>query len=63
MKEIKRVRKNRKISQAELGKMIGVTAASVSRYENGEREPSVAILRRIAHALDVTVADLIGEGV
>ena len=41
-------------SQAELAKRIGVSASAVGMYEQGRREPSLALLVCLAQALDVT---------
>ena len=38
---IKEVRKAKKLSQEELGKMIGVTKVSICGYEKGTRTPSI----------------------
>lgn len=45
---------------AELGTLIGTTAASVSRYELGQRTPGIETLKMIAAALDVDVLQLMG---
>lgn len=41
-------------SQAELAKRIGVSASAVGMYEQGRREPSLALLVCLAQELDVT---------
>ena len=41
-------------SQAELAKQIGVSPSAVGMYEQGRREPSLALLVCLAQALDVT---------
>ena len=41
-------------SQAELAKRIGVSTSAVGMYEQGRREPSLALLVCLAQVLDVT---------
>lgn len=48
-------RKERKLTQAELAKMIGTKQSVISRLEIGQANPSVAVLKRIAVALDSTL--------
>jgi len=49
----------RSMTQLELAARIGVTRAAMSRYVNGEREPRLVTLARIAEELDVNVDELI----
>ena len=49
----------RSMTQLELAARIGVTRAAMSRYVNGEREPRLVTLVRIAEELDVNVDELI----
>lgn len=42
------------VTQGDLAQGVGVTQAALSRYENGEREPSEDVLKRIAEVLGVT---------
>jgi transcriptional regulator with XRE-family HTH domain len=48
------------ISQRTLGNQVGVSAAHISRIENGERVPSLQLLERIAAALGVELGWLRG---
>ena len=41
-------------SQAELARRIGVSPSAVGMYEQGRREPSLALVVCLAQALDVT---------
>ena len=45
-------RKEKNISQATLSKIIGIQQASLSKIENGEGNPSIQTLQRIAKGLD-----------
>lgn len=52
---IKEARKNKGLSQQELGDMLGVSQAMIAQYENGKRVPKIETLERIANALGGTV--------
>ena len=59
---IKRIRKERKLSQRELANMVGVKTPSICFYEKNERQPRLEIVKKIATALEVTIDELICEG-
>ena len=46
--QIKQLRINRNLTQAQLAIKLGVTKQSINSWENNERTPSVDILKRIA---------------
>jgi transcriptional regulator with XRE-family HTH domain len=50
-------RRLRDYSQGELASRVGMAAAQLSRYETGHTQPGIAVLARIARALDVAVSD------
>lgn len=54
------LRTQKGLTQAALAQKLGVTQATVANYESGRREPSIAMLRKIAQALGVDIATLIG---
>lgn len=49
------------LTQAELGKAIGVTFQQVQKYERGFNRVSAATLLKVADALQCSVADLYGD--
>ncbi|MDX9905907.1 MAG: helix-turn-helix transcriptional regulator [Bacteroidales bacterium] len=51
---LKQARTNKKISQQELAKRVGVHYTNIGRYERGEAVPSANVLNSLAQALDVT---------
>ncbi|MGN1014853.1 MAG: helix-turn-helix domain-containing protein [Butyricicoccus sp.] len=55
-----RLRHERKVTQKELADFIGVTKASVSKWESGKSIPDVLLLPQIAAFFGVTVDELIG---
>ncbi len=59
--QIREVRKAAKITQEELAKVIGITHATLSRYESGAIDPPTSQLQAIAAALKVSVSDLLGQ--
>ena len=57
---VKRLLQEKKLSQAELSSLSGVTAPSLCRYLRGDIEPRIDIVRNIARALGVSEAYLLG---
>ena len=57
--QIKAARKKKNITQKQLASLIGKTTSSVQKYENGETEPPLGVVRAIADALDIDLASLI----
>jgi transcriptional regulator with XRE-family HTH domain len=49
------------LSQSELEDLSGIPKARLSRYENGHVEPSLQTLNRLARALNVSEASLLGD--
>ena len=49
------------LTQKELAIRVGCAQSEISRIEHGERSISVDRLQQLAEALDVPVADLLGE--
>ena len=43
------------LTQIELSKKTGVSQADISRLENGTRNPSLALLKRIAQGMNTTL--------
>ncbi len=58
--QITRYRKEKNLTQEELGKAVGVSTQAVSRWENGGA-PDVALLPAIADKLGVTIDALFGR--
>ena len=48
-------RKEAGLTQAELSEKTGISQADISRLENGTRNPSLALLNRIAEAVNSTL--------
>jgi transcriptional regulator with XRE-family HTH domain len=58
---IKRLRKERNLTQEELGSRMGLLPSNVARYENGRNEPRKAMLARFAEAFGLTPQELLTE--
>jgi transcriptional regulator with XRE-family HTH domain len=58
---LRELRKQRKLTQEQLGQKIDVTKVSISCYENGTRTPDMETLQRLADALEVSVDYLLGR--
>lgn len=56
---IRNNRKNKGLTQKELGLMIGISASTVTKYEKEDLEPNIETLQRIAEALGVSLHELI----
>lgn len=57
---IARMRKERKLTQEDLASFLGVTKASVSKWETGQSYPDIALLPRIATYFGISIDALIG---
>ena len=58
---LKELRLARKMSQQRLALELSMAQNTISRYENGEREPGIDELIRIAYYFDVSVDYLLGR--
>ena len=52
---LKKLRKNRRMTQAELGMLIGIDQGYVSRLEGGRQNPQAETLQAVAEALDAEI--------
>ncbi len=59
-KRLKETRKDRELTQEELGKAIYVSKQEVCLYESGKRTPPIDVLIKIANFLEVDFLWLIG---
>ena len=56
---IKSRRKNLGMTQKQLAEKVGVTNVTISRYENGEREPSFTEFIKLCEVLGMRIEDFI----
>lgn len=59
---IAQLRKEKGLTQAELGECVGVTNKTVSRWENGNYMPDISLLKTLSEVLDVTINELLSGG-
>lgn len=57
---IRRQRKLRKLTQEDLDEALGVSAQTISRWENGVNLPATAMIPLICRALDISSDQLLG---
>lgn len=60
-RKLRQLRLNHGLTQEQLGKKIGVSKVSISGYENGNRTPDLATLKKIADVFGVSLDELIAE--
>lgn len=59
---LRQIREARGLSLRALAEKARITYVALLRMELGQTDPRLGTLRKLAKALKVTVADLIGEG-
>lgn len=52
----------KKMSQAELGKVSGISGDIIGKYERDEMKPSIDTARKLADGLSVSLDYLVGDG-
>ncbi len=57
---LRRRRKELGLSQEQLGARANIQMADISRYESGSRDPRISTVARLAEALELPIADLLG---
>ena len=62
-KKINELRKTKNVTQEELAAELGVTAAAVSKWENGYTLPDILMLCALADYFGVTTDELLGRAV
>lgn len=60
-KRLTEVRKDKKMSQDEVGKLVNVHGAVIGRYEREEVKPSIDVATQLAEALGVSLDYLVGS--
>lgn len=54
-----RLRKEKGLTQASLAELLGISNRTISKWENGDGMPDIAMLPDLANALDVSVDELL----
>ncbi len=55
-------RKEKKLSQADLGKLSGINGDIIGKYERDEMKPSIETAKKLADGLEVSLDYLVGDG-
>ena len=58
---IQSLRKEKRMTQAELAEKVSVTGQAVSKWETGEANPDISLIPELAKVLGVSVGALFGE--
>ena len=58
--KIKRCRKKNGLTQTELAEKIGISPMTIRRWEWGERNPDIALMPKLADALNTSIEYLMG---
>ena len=56
---IAKMRKEKKMTQEELARLLGVTNKTISRWENGNYMPDLSLLKPLSEALDISLNELL----
>lgn len=57
---LKKLRKEKGLTQKELGERLGVKQNTFTNWENGKREPNLSTILKLAEILETTTDDLLG---
>ncbi len=60
-KDMAAMRKEHKLTQAELAQRVGIAQRTVAAYEAGERRPSIDVAQRMAVELECSWTDFYDE--
>ncbi len=58
---IKQLRKNKNLSQAELGKNLGFSARTISDWESGNTEPNISTIKALVKFFDISYEEFFEE--
>lgn len=63
-RKLRNIRISKGLTQSQLGKMIGVSRATIARWELGTRDISMRWLKKLSFVLKVRISELIDcEGI
>jgi transcriptional regulator with XRE-family HTH domain len=58
---LRKIRKEKEMTQKTLADTIGVGTTAISNYEKGIREPNIGTLKKLATVLECTVDELLRD--
>ena len=59
-KRLRKLREDKKISQTDLGRRVGVSGSTISAYEKSRKLPALDTLKNICSVLDISSDYLLG---
>lgn len=59
--KIKLARKEKKLTQKALGELIDKSYEAIRKYENGERQPPLSVVKQLSEVLDVPMSNFVGD--
>lgn len=59
--KLKAARKQKGLSQTELGKLLGVQAQTIGRWETGKSKPNLETVNKLCEILNITLYSLISK--
>ena len=57
---LKKIRKQYKMTQEDIAKLLGISRSGYTYYETGKTVPSVEMLKKLATMYDTTIDDVVG---
>jgi transcriptional regulator with XRE-family HTH domain len=61
MKRLALIRREKGLTQRELGNLAGIDSNTISRYEHGRLIPTITAVARLARTLGVSIDALVGD--
>ena len=58
---IKKIRKEKGLTQKQLGEKLGVSQAAIGQFESGKQNLKIDTLHKIAEALNVAIQDIVSD--
>lgn len=58
-KNLKKARKNKKLSKEEVANILNIARSNISKYENGNLEPTIQTLKELCQLYEVSADDLL----
>ena len=57
--KLSQYRRNKPMTQQELGEHLNISAQAISKWENDLSEPDISTLKKLAELFDVSMSDLL----
>lgn len=60
-KNLKKIRKSKGLTQAQLAECLNVSTSTIGMYEQGRREPDTTMLKKICNKFNISIDSLLGN--